>query len=527
MEQAKKISRALISVSDKTGLLELAQFFREENILMLSTGGTASFLRENKFLVTEVESLTQFPEILDGRVKTLHPKVYGGILFDRDKENHRSTLAQMDIPPIDLVVCNLYPFDEAAKNEQPLKELVEKIDIGGPCMLRAAAKNFAHLSVLSSPTDYEEFIQLYKAHFGVPLSYRQNLAVKAFRHTKNYDDMIANTLYKKFFVNNELCSSVSSQFLKTLRYGENPHQSASVHIANSLNKNELSIAEIASPCGKELSYNNMLDGQAAIWSLRCLMQLENNNSQGAVVIKHGVPCGAAVHEQMDLALKMAIESDPKSAFGGIVALSDQCDEKCAKIINETFFEVIIAPSFSEEALAILKQRANLRLIASPGLLSLPLPKITARSIFGGFLVQEQDDGLIHEELWQVVSKRQVDKEEMEALRMAYKMVIPCPSNAISLASNCQLLGIGAGQPNRILSVEIAIKNAKERGFNFKDAALASDAFFPFDDCLSLAASEGIGLFIQPGGSINDKKIIKKADELGVAMVLTQRRHFKH
>ncbi len=525
MEKPVSITRTLISVFDKTGLLPLAAFLKEKNVLILSTGGTARFLMENNISVTEISTLTQFPEILDGRVKTLNSRLYAGILCDRDKSEHLRTLEDLDLAPIDLVVVNLYPFVEVAKKTDDLSELIENIDIGGPSMQRAAAKNHRHVSILSSPSQYEEFMEHYAKHQSTDLPFRQKLAQEAFCRTSAYDRAIESTLSKRF--NQEKKAAIPAfSFERSLRYGENPHQKAELYSAQS-EHHELSLAHLDSAVGKELSYNNFLDTNAAMWSLRCLMDEDQSGLCGAIVIKHGIPCGASLKNSQDEALSTAIASDEKSAFGGVIALSHECDASTAAIIAKGFYEVLIAPRFSTDALSILHKKPNMRLLSLDNLLEAKIPSQSLRSIFGGVLVQEHDSTLLLKDQWTTVTKRKASRDEMAAMEFAYRMVIPTPSNAITLATNSMLLGVGAGQPNRVQSSMLAIEGALSRGFELKGAALASDAFFPFDDSVRLAHKHGISLIIQPGGSMRDDEVIKAADELGVCMVLTHRRHFKH
>ena len=528
MTKSTPIARALISVFDKSNLLQLATFLKEQNILMISTGGTARFLEQNNFCVTDIGSVGQFPEILDGRVKTLNPRIHAGILCDRSKTDHVDTLTQLDIPPIDLVVCNLYPFSQVATSHpDDLAKMIEHIDIGGPTMLRAAAKNHQHVVVLNNPYSYNNFIEHYKIHQGTTLDFRQDCAVQVFRETNQYDAYIEKTLIQKFSAPQTKSPSFSYTHCHSLRYGENPHQQASLYKDESILDTELNLSKVSPLQGKELSYNNFLDMQNAVWALRCLMENNTSATTGAVVIKHGIPCGAALSNNQSESLKMAIKKKKKSAFGGIIALSNSCDEHSAHLITAGFFEVVIAKEFSDTALNILTKKPQLRLVALKNILSAKLPHFATRSIFGGALVQDYDSAQINKETWSIVTRKQPSDVDMAAMEFAFRMVIPTPSNAITIASSCKLLGVGAGQPNRVQSTKLAIEGAKERDFCLEHAALASDAFFPFDDSIRYAAQHGIKLIIQPGGSIKDKDVIKTADELGLCMLFTHQRHFKH
>lgn len=528
MEKSIPITRALISVFDKTGLVELASFLREQNVLIISTGGTARYLEAHNIPITDISTVGQFPEILDGRVKTLNSRIHAGILCDRSKVDHLNTLEEFDIPPIDLVITNLYPFSQVATSfPNDLEKLIENIDIGGPTMLRAAAKNHEHVAVLSSPNLYEEFIEHYRRYRGTLLSYRRQLALHVFKETHRYDAFIEKTLSQSFGANKQPDMPFSFAYERSLRYGENPHQEAALYQDISAPKEQINLSTIHSTEGKELSYNNLLDAHCALWALRCLMDKTPPSTTGAIVVKHGIPCGAAHDLSQTIALKKALASDEKSAFGGVIALGTMCDRETAEIIAGGFFEVIIAASFNEEAQQVLQKKAQLRLISIPQILSASLPSHSIRSIFGAALIQHHDSSELEKDRWSFVTNRQPSKEDLAALEFAYRMVIPTPSNAITLATADQLIGVGAGQPNRIQSAMLAIQGAKERGFSLNHAALASDAFFPFDDSVKYAAQNGIRLIIQPGGSIRDREVIQTANDLGICMVFTHRRHFKH
>lgn len=538
MSDLRPIKRALISVYDKTGLTDLARFLKSKDILMVSTGKTARYLSAQGYGVTDVATLSQFPEILDGRIKTISSRVFASLLFDREKASHRNAICDLDIPPIDLLVVNLYPFQKVAKEADASEEmLIENIDIGGPAMMRAAAKNHHGVTVLSDPGHYDEFISHYIAESGTRLQFRRQCAERVFAQTADYDQCISQVFAERISKNTSITHdkgmfaldvknlNLNLTLEKRLRYGENPHQDAWLYSYD--DKAEVNLAKTPSLFGKEISYNNLLDAEAAIWALRNLIDHQMNPLPTAVVVKHGIPCGAAHALEPHHAISHAISSDPTSAFGGIMAVSSPFDLACALAIEENFFEIIIAPSFSEDARGRLLKKKHLRLLAIDNLATGALPKRSIRSIFGGALVQDCDVTFNNEKNWTVATSIKPSAENLSALDFAFRVVKTTPSNAIAVASNDRLLGLGAGQPNRIKSVELAILNAKSRGFDITNAALASDAFFPFDDGLTYAHDSGIRLVIQPGGSIRDQEIIAKAEELGMCMVFTHRRHFKH
>lgn len=537
--QALSIHHALVSVFDKTNLNILAQFFCQTSINVISTGGTAQYLKERGVNVIDSDFNGLFPEMLDGRVKTLNPHIFGGILFDRSKQEHQHTIAAKAMPIIDLVVVNFYPFIHMAQNpELSPEQLIEFIDIGGPSMLRAASKNAAYVTALSEPQLYNAFIEHYKTHGGTTLAFRQARAFDVFCQTAHYDHAIAKALQSRMNQGQGpepkpalKCTAPFSPVVeqhpgKQLRYGENPHQKARLY-PSALSDGDINLFGAESLQGKELSYNNLLDTHAAIWALRCLAGAQFENSHYAVVIKHGVPCGAACAAQPEEALRLALASDPKSAFGGIIALSSIFDDQCLWALGDNFSEIIIAPSFSHDALLALGRRKNLRLLPIPQLMTGKLDSQSSRSIFGGILVQDQDKATLDTSTWDAVTTQKPHDDDLLAMKFAFSVAKTTPSNAITLAYSHQLIGVGAGQPNRLQSLEIALACAKERGFSLKNAALASDAFFPFEDCLTLAAEHGIRLIVQPGGSIKDADIIAHANKLNLAMVFTHERHFRH
>lgn len=502
------LSRALISTSDKTGLLPLCNALQRSKVEIISTGNTARYLKEHGVPVVEVEAVTGFPEILDGRVKTLHPYIFAGILARRNLASHVETLAMHEIDPIDLVVVNLYPFEQVIKAQGATQsDCIENIDIGGPSLIRAAAKNFDHVAILSDPSQYDSFLREFGEQKGTTLAFRKSLAAQAYARTADYDQLIARWFLEK-----------------DLRYGENPHQAASVvPLSRSA---EIPLASTRALQGKELSFNNLLDSHSAILSLRWLTQgLSRENA--AVIIKHGNPCGAAIDADQLSALKKAFASDPLSAFGGIVALSTAVDEQAALELKSHFLEVIIAPGFSSEAKEILSQKKDLRLLEIPSLLVAPFPKESMRTIFGGYLVQNLDTPESCKNGWQVVSRTAPTPSQERDLRIASALVVPCLSNAITLVKDGQLIGVGAGQTSRVDAVKFAIAKAKEHGHQTEGAVLASDAFFPFTDSLILAKEAGITCIVEPSGSKRDDEIVAKANELGLGFVFSQERHFRH
>lgn len=510
------VKRALISVSNKEGIIPFAKQLAELGVDIISTGGTKRALEEAGVPVISISDVTGFPEILDGRVKTLHPAIHGGILAVRSDERHQAALEEHGIRPIDLVVVNLYPFQQTiAKPDVTLAEAIENIDIGGPTMVRAAAKNYADVAIVVDPADYPMVIEELKTTGSIQAKTRQQLAAKAFRHTAAYDAMIAE--YLTGLTGEEYPETLTVTYTKkqSLRYGENPHQSAAFY-AKPLGA-AFSIAKAAQLHGKELSYNNINDANAAINLIREFQE------PAAAAIKHMNPCGVGVGATLLEAFTKAYEADPVSIFGGIVAVNREVDKETAERMHDIFLEIVIAPSFSDEALAILTKKKNIRLLT----LDFAAPDVkekTLVSVNGGLLVQEADKYTLEDAEWNVVTKREPTEAEREQLRFAWKVVKHVKSNAIVLAKNGMTVGVGAGQMNRVGAANIAIEQAGEQAVG---AVLASDAFFPMDDTVEAAAKAGITAIIQPGGSIRDADSIRKADEYGMAMVFTGVRHFKH
>lgn len=500
---------ALLSVSNKTGLIDLARsLVKEFNFDLISSGGTAQALKDAGLPVTKVADYTGSPEILGGRVKTLHPRIHGGILARRDVPQDIADLENNQIRPIDLVVVNLYPFEETiAKPGVTLSEAVEQIDIGGPAMLRASSKNFAHLTVLCDPAQYDEYLQELRQNNGqASLEFRQKAALKGFSHTASYDQAIAS------YLTQAQQYTLSGTQLQSLRYGENPHQPAAWYQTGTTGWTAATKLQ-----GKELSYNNLVDLEAA----RRIVA-EFPDTPAATIIKHTNPCGTALGSSISEAYQKALNADAISAFGGIVALNRPIDAATARELTKTFLECVVAPACDAEAQEILAKKSNLRVLILPDLSS--GSKEIIKAIAGGFLVQASDDIIADSSKWQVVTERQPTASELAELLFAWKVCKHVKSNAIVVTSDRATLGVGAGQMNRVGSVKIALEQAGEKA---KGAILASDGFFPFDDSVRTAAAEGITAIVQPGGSLHDQDSIKAANELGLMMVLTGVRHFLH
>jgi phosphoribosylaminoimidazolecarboxamide formyltransferase / IMP cyclohydrolase len=510
------MKRALISVSNKEGIVPFARQLVELGVEIVSTGGTKKAIQDAGIPVIGISEVTGFPEILDGRVKTLHPNIHGGLLAMRESADHRAQLEKHQIQPIDLVVVNLYPFQQTiAKPDVTFADAIENIDIGGPSMLRAAAKNHKHVTVIVDPTDYENVIHQLKTDGAVNDETRGRLAAKVFRHTAAYDAVIAEYLTKE--VKEEAPESLTVTFEKKqdLRYGENPHQKAAFY-KKPLGA-ESSIANGTQLHGKELSFNNINDADAA------LALIKEFTEPAVVAIKHMNPCGVGVGQTIEQAYDKAYAADPISIFGGIVALNKEVDAATALKMKEIFLEIIIAPSFTEEALEILKSKKNLRLLTLPFTTEAKVEK-RLTSIHGGLLIQDEDTYGLEEANVTVATKREPTEAEWAALKMAWKVVKHVKSNAIVLVKDDMTVGVGAGQMNRVGSAKIAIEQAGE---NVVGSVMGSDAFFPMNDTVEAAGLAGVTAIIQPGGSIRDEDSITKANELGIAMVMTGVRHFKH
>ena len=524
MSDLKKVSRALISVSDKNGIVDFARALRELNIELLSTGGTFRLLKENNISVTEVSDYTNFPEMMDGRVKTLHPKVHGGILGRRGVDDE--VMEEHSIKPIDMVIVNLYPFASTVSDPTcTLPDAIENIDIGGPTMVRSAAKNHKDVAVLVNNNDYADVVEELKKNQG-QLKYqtRYELMVKAFEHTAGYDGMIANHFGARGTDNTarDFSNTFNMQYFKTqeMRYGENPHQKAAFYTEAS--PTEASVATAKQLQGKELSFNNIADTDAA---LECVKQFDE---PACVIVKHANPCGVAVASDIGAAYELAFATDPESAFGGIIAFNQELDSKTARAICEKqFVEVIIAPTVSADASAVVAEKKNVRLLAC-GMWDSQRPNdFDYKRVNGGLLIQDRDNGMVCERDLKVVSKRIPTSREMSDMLFAWKVAKMVKSNAIIYAKNNQTIGVGAGQMSRINSARIAGIKAEHAGLDVVGAVMASDAFFPFRDGIDNAGKAGISCIIQPGGSMRDDEVITAANEHGMAMVFTGMRHFRH
>jgi len=510
--------RALISVSDKTGIEHIAACLHNKGVEIISTGGTAKTLQNNGIPVKEVSEITGFRECLDGRVKTLHPAVHGGVLAVRENKEHMDQLKSLGIAPIDFVIVNLYPFKKTIQKENvTIEDAIENIDIGGPAMLRSAAKNHKDVVVITDPSDYGKLIDILDTGEPIPYEFRAYLAAKVFEHTGHYDTLICDYLRKS----NEISGfpnllTLAFEKVEDLRYGENPHQSAAFY-REALNLDG-TLAKSRQLHGKQMSFNNINDTNAA------LVLLKEFDEPTIVAIKHANPCGVGSANTINEAFIKAYEADKISIFGGIVAANRQIDLKTADVLSEIFIEVVIAPSYSVEALEILTMKKNIRLLELPGIDKKTKNGIDVKKIAGGMLVQTDDVKLLNDDGFQVVTQRIPTEEERDDLIFAWKVVKHVKSNAIVIAKNKQVLGIGAGQMNRICAVEHALKSAADKA---KGAVMASDAFFPFDDCVKTSALAGIRAIIQPGGSLKDKDSIEACDNSKISMVFTGIRHFKH
>ncbi|MBA2175951.1 bifunctional phosphoribosylaminoimidazolecarboxamide formyltransferase/IMP cyclohydrolase [Halobacillus locisalis] len=504
--------RALLSVSDKQGLAAFAKQLHELDYELVSTGGTKRSIEEAGIPVMSISEVTEFPEIMDGRVKTLHPSVHGGLLAKRSSEDHMTQLDELDIQTIDLVAVNLYPFKNTiAKEDVTEAEAIENIDIGGPTMLRSAAKSFEDVTVVVDPSDYDQVIEALK-HDQLTHDVRRQLASKVFRHTANYDAMIAGYMTEEPFPETY---TVTYEKVQSLRYGENPHQTAAFY--KKANEKGASLANAEQLHGKELSYNNIQDANAA---LEVVLEF---SEPAAVAVKHMNPCGVGVGETLYDAYTKAYEGDPVSIFGGIVALNREVDAETASKLKEIFLEIIIAPSFSDEAIEILTAKKNLRLLT----VTMDKPegqthKLT--SVHGGLLVQDTDEGSLADAELEVATDREPTEQEMHDLKLSWQVVKHVKSNAIVIAKNDRTLGVGAGQMNRVGAAKIALEQA---GAQAQGSVMASDAFFPMPDTVEAAAEAGVKAIIQPGGSKRDQDSIDACNKHGVAMVFTRMRHFKH
>ena len=551
MTQLRKIKRALISLSDKTGAADFATRLSEFGVELISTGGTAKALRDAGLDVTDVSEVTGFPEMMDGRVKTLHPKIHGAFLALRDNDSHVASMNEHGIEAIDMVVVNLYPFEETiARDGVSLEEAVENIDIGGPAMIRSASKNWRDVAVVTDPQLYDGLVDEMKANDGaVSLETRQQLAVLAYTRTAAYDLAISsylagqltddqlsllepfNPLGNLSFIQpdepaegeiavGDLAPEIDLNLVKVsdLRYGENPHQRAALYTADGIDGG---IANAQQLHGKEMSFNNYVDAEAA-WNL-----VNDLDERAVTIIKHTNPSGVGTGDTNDEAYRRALSTDPVSAFGGIVAFNRTVDADVARSVIEVFSEVIVAPDYDDEAIEIFKTKKNLRILRLRTAANDPRSTIEYKQISGGFLVQDADVHKLSSDDLKVVSKRQPTDAELRAMQLAWTVCKHVKSNAIVLANELQTIGVGSGQMNRVDSVRIAAMRAERFSLPVKGSALASDAFFPFRDNVDEAAGMGVSAIIQPGGSVKDDESVAAADEHGIAMVFTGIRHFKH
>jgi phosphoribosylaminoimidazolecarboxamide formyltransferase/IMP cyclohydrolase len=525
----RRITRALLSVSDKTGLLDFARSLVGYDVELVSTGGTAKALKDAGLPVIDVAELTGFPEMMDGRVKTLHPKVHGGLLAIRANKDHAASMQKHGIKPIDLLVVTFYPFEATVANGAGYDDCVENIDIGGPAMIRAAAKNHADVAVVVEPSDYDKVLAEMAQHAGMlSLELRKALAAKAYARTAAYDAAISNWFADTLKDDAPDYRAFGGRLIQSLRYGENPHQSAAFYKSPGERAGVASARQVQ---GKELSYNNINDTDAAY---EAVAEFDPARTAACVIVKHANPCGVAEGASLLDAYRKALACDSTSAFGGIVALNRKLDAEAAKAITEIFTEVIIAPDASEEAIAIVAAKKNLRLLLAGGLPDPRAKGLTVKSVAGGLLVQSRDNAVVDDMPLKVVTKRAPSDAELRDLRFAFRVAKHVKSNTIVYAKDLATVGIGAGQMSRLDSARIAPRKAEDAAKELKLAAtmtkgsvVASDAFFPFADGLLVAIEAGATAVIQPGGSMRDAEVIKAADDHGIAMVFTGTRHFRH
>ena len=528
-DHPRRVTRALLSVSDKTGLIEFARALAGHDIELVSTGGTAKAIAAAGLEVKDVSELTGFPEMMDGRVKTLHPKVHGGLLAIRDNREHADAMKAHGIAPIDLLVVNLYPFEETVDKGAAFEDCVENIDIGGPAMIRAAAKNHGYVAVVVDPADYAALTAALDANDGAtPLELRRKLAAKAFARTAAYDAAISNWFALQLKNDAPDFRAFGGRLIQSLRYGENPHQKAAFYSTPDKRPGVASARQLQ---GKELSYNNINDTDAAY---ECIAEFDPERTVACVIVKHANPCGVAEGPDLITAYARALACDSTSAFGGIVALNRTLDAESARAITGIFTEVIIAPDATEEAIAIVGAKKNLRLLLAGGL---PDPRsigLTAKTVAGGLLVQSRDNAVVDDMTLKIATRRAPTDAELRDLKFAFRVAKHVKSNTIIYARNLATVGIGAGQMSRVDSARIAARKALDAAAELKLAepltkgsVVASDAFFPFADGMLACIEAGATAVIQPGGSIRDDEVIKAADEHGIAMVFTGVRHFRH
>ena len=511
------MKRALISVYDKTGIVKFAKDLEDLGFEIISTGGTSEALKSEGIRVVDVSDITGFPECFDGRVKTLHPKIHGGILSLRDNDEHVETMDKLDIKQIDMVVNNLYPFrDTVLKEGASHEEIIENIDIGGPSMIRAAAKNYKHISIVVDPKDYDKVLKEISESGDTSDETRLLLASKAFSYTSQYDVLISQYFNKSANINFPETISFTYEKKQDLRYGENPHQKAAFY--RELRETKGTISDARQLHGKGLSFNNISDSDSAIEILKGFEE------PTAVAVKHGNPCGIASDENLSEAFRKAYESDPTSIFGGVISLNRKVDKKTAERINEIFIEIVIAPSYDNDALEILSLKENIRLLELPHIEKNEYNTLALKRTLGGMLVQDRNTKIFNKDDIKIVTKKKPTYAEIEDLYFALKAVKETKSNAIVIAKDKTTVAVGPGQVSRIWALENAIRQGGEK---VKGSVMASDAFFPFSDCVTEAHKAGITAIIHPGGSMNDEESIKAADEYGIAMIITGMRHFKH
>ncbi len=528
MTDLRRIGRALISVSDKTGLIDFARALSGHGIELISTGGTAKAIADAWLKVRDVSDLTGFPEMMDGRVKTLHPKVHGGLLAIRDDARHASAMREHGIAPIDLLVVNLYPFEATVAKGAAYDDCIENIDIGGPAMIRAAAKNHNDVAVVVEADDYARVLDELKAHGGTTLALRKSLAQKAYARTAAYDAAISNWFAGELGDAAPAYRAFGGKLAEALRYGENPHQNAAFYRTG---EQRFGVATARQVQGKQLSYNNINDTDAAY---ECIAEFDPKRSPACVIVKHANPCGVAEGTNLVEAYRKALACDSTSAFGGIVALNRTLDAEAARAITDIFTEVIIAPDATEEAIAIVGAKKNLRLLLAGGLPDPRAAGLTVKSVAGGLLVQSRDNAVVDQMQLKVATKRAPSEAELADLRFAFRVAKHVKSNTIVYVKDRATVGIGAGQMSRVDSARIAARKAEDAAKELKlpapltkGSVVASDAFFPFSDGLLVAIEAGATAVIQPGGSMRDDEVIKAADDAGLAMVFTGMRHFRH
>ncbi len=528
-DHPRKVTRALLSVSDKSGLIEFARALAAHGVDLVSTGGTAKAIAAAGLKVSDVSDLTGFPEMMDGRVKTLHPKVHGGLLAIRDNAEHKKAMADHGIAQIDLLVVNLYPFEETVAKNASWEDCIENIDIGGPAMIRAASKNHDDVTVVVEPSDYQSVLDELATNKGATsLTLRRRLAAKAYARTAAYDAAISNWFAEQLKTDAPDFRAVGGKLVEALRYGENPHQTAAFYRTPELRPGVASARQVQ---GKQLSYNNINDTDAAY---EAIAEFDPKRTAACVIVKHANPCGVAEGSNLVEAYRKALACDSTSAFGGIVALNQTLDAETAKVITEIFTEVIVAPDATDEAIAIVAAKKNLRLLLAGALPDPRAAGFTAKTVAGGLLVQSRDNAVVDDMTLKVVTKRQPTEAELRDLKFAFRVAKHIKSNTIVYAKDLATVGVGAGQMSRIDSARIAARKAQDAAAEMKLAepmtkgsVVASDAFFPFADGLLVAIEAGATAVIQPGGSVRDDEVIKAADDAGIAMVFTGVRHFKH